>query len=361
VKVVITHDYLVEYGGAERLVEMLLKIFPGAAVVTLYYDRKVFPKNWNKYHIKPLFPVLPFSKKYPQFWGILYALTLLNYDLSEYDLIISSDQIFAKMVRVLPGQKHICYQHSPSNVLYEYLPKIRKNFWHKLFAFATCLQKDFLRLVEAYSVENIDRLLTNSANCAQRIAKYWGVAAEVVFSGVEIPERILTGEKEEFFLVVARIEPAKRIEIAIEACLRQKVALKVVGDGSALMDLKKNSGAMVEFLGRVNDEERDELYQRAKALIVVAEEDLGLTPIEAMSCGTPVIAYGRGGVSETVVENVTGVFFSEQNVESLSEAIVRFQKIKFDSEVCREHARKFSFNKFEKRWRSIVDEVITEV
>lgn len=126
VKVAITHDYLVDYGGAERLVEMLLKIFPDATVVTLYYDRKAFPKNCDNYRIKSLLPVLPFSKRYPQFWGILYALTMLNNDFSEYDLIISSDQIFAKMVRVFPGQKHICYQHSPSNVLYEYFPKVKR-------------------------------------------------------------------------------------------------------------------------------------------------------------------------------------------------------------------------------------------
>ena len=330
-------------------------------MVTLYYDRKAFPKNWDNYRIKSLLPVLPFSKRYPQFWGILYAVTMLNNDFSEYDLIISSDQIFAKMVRVFPGQKHICYQHSPSNVLYEYFPKVKRNLGYKLFATATFIQKDFLRLMEAYCVGSIDKLLTNSTNSAQRIVRFWGIKAEVVFSGVEISERILSYDKEDFFLVVARIEPAKRIEVAIEACQKQNIALKVVGEGSALSDLKKHEGGMIEFLGRVNDEERDKLYQRARALIVVAEEDLGLTPIEAMSWGTPVIAYGKGGVLETVVENVTGVFFGEPNIESLSEALDRFRKSKFDPEVCREQARKFSFKKFEMRWRNIVDEVMTEV
>lgn len=361
-KVALVHDFLTQYGGAERFLEALLRIFSewDVTIYTLVFRPEAFPKNWRSYPIQTIAWDLPKIDYYPQLYAPYLLTCIERLSLVEYDLVFSSDLIFAKCVVCPPHVTHISYQHTPASVLYPYLDENEK----KGFVGAvTAMQKSFLRNQEFISAQRTDRLLTNSHVTAERIEKFYRRKPEVVYSFVDIPPESTFSSvykvEGEYFLCLSRLVGAKKLELVIEACNELHEPLVVVGEGSERQHLEEIAGPTIRFTGYVSDNERAKLIGRAKALIVPGIEDLGLVPLEVMAYGKPVIAYRAGGVTETVVDKVTGCFFDEQSASGVIHGIKLFNEITFDSTRCRERASAFSRDVFEAKIKSIVDEALT--
>jgi len=344
-KIALVHDYLREYGGAERVLEALHDMFPKAPVYTAFVDEKALGRNWanfSNWDIRQSKLVeLPLYKKLFSPMRIFAKWAFEQFDLSEYDLVISSSNAyFAKAVKV-PNGIHYCYCHTPPRVLYGYSAKSN---WqaNPLTRFAGNLLNHFVRQMDFIAAQNPDFFIANSNETALRIKKFYKRKSVVINPPIKIYDSAKTffeqlNKKEladftkrknnSYYLYVNRLALAKHPELAIQAADQLGIRLKVVGDGAMLKDLKKMAGDTVEFLGAVDDKQLAELYKNARALIYpVEDEDFGMVPIEAMAFGTPVIAHYSGGPKETIKENETGLFFQDLTVKSVIEAIQNFEK-----------------------------------
>lgn len=392
-KVALVHDYLKEYGGAERVVEALHEIFPEAPVYTAYFD----PKGLGP-HAERLNPPsasrrsgwdirtswlqkVPFAGTLLSPFRILAPKIFEGFDLSEYDLVISSCNIyFSKAVKVKPGALHISYIHTPPRYLYGYATSFnyKKSWWKKIGAE---LANHYLRIVDFETSLRPDILVANSENVRERIKKFYRREAVVVYPPVEVKvvSRPAEGEArrrwqssavrqaesrkpkaDSYYLSLSRLWKGKGVDIIVEACGKLGLPLKVVGSGPELKHLETlatsyplrprsetSKSPATEFLGYVSDEERIKLYSEAKALIVAAEdEDFGITAVEAQAAGTPVIALKSGGYLETVVAGKTGEFFKEGYLE---EVLEKFDPKKYKAEDCIKQAENFSQEKFKER------------
>lgn len=342
-KIALVHDYLREYGGAERVLEALHKIFPEAPVYTAFVDEKALGRNWQAFANWDIrqskITKLPFYKKLFSPMRIFAKWAFEQFDLSDYDLVISSSNAyFAKAVKV-PSGIHYCYCHTPPRVLYGYSAKSN---WqaNPLTRFAGNLLNHFVRQMDFTAAQNPDFLIANSNETAMRIKKFYKRPSVVINPPIKIYDSAkiffdqlnkkeladFTKQKNDaYYLYVNRLALTKHPELAVQAANQLCIKLKVVGDGSMLKDLKKMAGETVEFLGAVDDKQLVELYKNARALIYpVEDEDFGMVPIEAMAFGTPVIAHYSGGPKETIKENETGLFFQDLTVASVAKAISNF-------------------------------------
>jgi glycosyltransferase involved in cell wall biosynthesis len=375
--VALVHDYLVEYGGAERVLEALHELFPDAPVYVSFVDRDRLGSAWEKFadwDIRETWIArLPFYKKLYSPYRIFAPRAFADLDLSAFDLVISSSNAyFAKAVRV-PNGKHVCYCHTPPRALYGYTTGSN---WkaNPLTRWAGMLINHYLRIVDfEVSRERVDQFIANSQETARRIEKFYRRDSTVIFPPVEVGdsdtgidsvqvaksnavklraaqrERKKTVEtsKEKYFLYVNRLALAKHPELAVEAATASRLPLKVVGTGPMLSRLRAIAGPTIEFVGFVPDEELHKLYQGAQALLYpVEDEDFGIVPVEAMGHGVPVIAHNSGGPRETVIAGKTGVLFDELSAHGLTEAIREFQAITFDSATIHAHARSFRTERF---------------
>lgn len=360
-KIALVHDFLTQYGGAERFLEAVYTIFKSddVQIFTLRFNAQAFPEVWNTYPINQLAYALPYIDYYPQLYAPYLTAVVEQLDFAEFDVVFSSDLIFAKNVICQPRTAHISYQHTPSRNLYPYAASSEKRVG--MLQLATMFQKSFLRSQEYIATTRIDRLLTNSRTTAERIWAYYKRSAEVIYSFVDIPSREEFVNKYkpegEYFLCVARLVADKRIELAVQACNALGQALVVVGDGSERAKLEKLAGPSIRFVGQVDDNKKQELFAQCKALIVPGLEDFGLTPLEAMAWGKPVLAYGDGGVTESVVNGETGEFFYNQSSEDIERVISEFDPSRYSAQKCRDQASRFSRGIFEQKIKSVVDEV----
>ena len=354
-KVAIVHDWLVNYGGAERVVEAMLSIYPDADIYTLVYDEKkmggIFPSA--KVHTSFLQKVPKATKLYTKFLAFMPR-AFESFDLTGYDLVLCSSSSCAKGVITSPDTQHVAYIHTPMRYAWDQFYSYRKSSG-RLTRFFMDKWIPNIRLWDYVSSQRIDTLIANSAYIARRIKKCWNREAEVIYPPVDTDRLSPNGkESEDFFVVFSRFVPYKRIDLAISACAELKKPLVVIGAGSQEKELKtlasRYSGANITFTGRISDEEVKDYLQRCKALIFCAEEDFGIIPVEAQACGRPVIAFGKGGALETVIEGKTGTFFAEQSVPSLKAAIAKFEDLEkssaFDAEEIAEHAKTFSTSRF---------------
>lgn len=355
-KVALVHDYLKEYGGAERVLEALCKIYPEAPIYTAFYvkdstagkafaNKKIISSWANSFlSFKNLYSPLRFLT--PLIWE--------SFDFRGYDLVISSASWYiTKSIITQPETLHICYCHTPPRWLYGYQTAIEwKRFWPiRIYGEVVA---HFLRRYDYLAAQRVDEFIANSQNTKHRIAKFYHRDAKVIYPPVEvekIKQATLKLEPQDYFLVVARVVGAKGLDLAIEAANRLGVKLKIVGEPAGLRweegKLNKMKGKTVEFLGRVTDEELYKLYGQCKAFLALAQdEDFGITPVEAMAAGRPVIAYRGGGYLETVIENKTGLFFDEYDVDSLIGAIKKLSNLVIKVEDCRKQAQKFSKERF---------------
>lgn len=361
-KVAIVHDYIKEYGGAERVLEALHEIYPNATVFTSVYlpsylgPHRARFKDWK---IKTTWlQWLPFKAKLISPMRLLapFAFRRLNFD--GFDLIIVSATGSYFPNRIKKGNAiQICYCHTPPRYLYGYATarEWKKHWWFRLMGEVA---NHFLRIIDASASENVDFYIANSKEVAGRIEKFYRRDSTVIYPPVEIPNTKYKIQNTGFFLAGGRLARPKRIDLAIQACTKLGLPLKVFGKEFAGYgeELRSLAGSNVEFVGEVSDSEKYNLMHNAKAFIFPAEEeDFGITPVEAMATGTPVIAYRSGGVVEAVVEGKTGVFFDEPTVESLAAAIKKFEQSKFDKEEIRSHAAKFSKERFKSEIKDFIN------
>lgn len=356
-KTAIVHDWLVNYGGAERVVEQMLLLYPDADIYTLVYDEKkmgkIFPKE--KVHTSSLQKIPMAEKLYTKFLSLMPK-AFEEFDLTGYDLVIASSSCCAKGVITSPTTPFIAYIHSPMRYAWDLYYDYLKNSGRLTKFFMKRWMPD-IRKWDYISSQRIDTLVANSSYIARRIKKFWNRDAAVVYPPVDTDRLSISDEAAgDYFVVFSRFVPYKRIDLAISACARLNKKLIVIGSGSQEKELKllaaSCKNADIKFTGRISDSEVKAYLQKCRALIFCAEEDFGIIPAEAQACGRPIIAFGKGGALETVVNEKTGVFFEEQSVGSLVKAIEKFEKLDkentFNPKKIREHAEKFSAENFRK-------------
>ena len=357
-KVAIVHDWLVNYGGAERVVEEMLKLYPDADIYTLVYDEKKMGKIFPKEKVHTSFvQKLPMSTRLYTKLLTLMPKAFESFDFSGYDLVLCSSSSCAKGVITPPDVPHICYIHSPMRYAWDQFFEYRKRSG-RLTRFFMNRWMPSIRLWDFISSQRIDSLIANSKYIARRIQKYWNLSSTVIYPPVDT-ERLSPNNKEseDFYVVFSRFVPYKRIDLAIKACGKLGKKLVVIGGGSQEAELKALAKEAfsshpddVKFTGRISDSEVQDYLQRCKAMIFSAEEDFGIIPVEVQACGRPVIAFGKGGALETVKDGVTGVFFDKQETESVCTAIKNFEDLSargtFVSEKIVEHAKSFSAEHF---------------
>jgi len=349
--------------GGEKMLEALLEMFPDADICTNVYDagavsdiiksRKIYTSYINK---------LPFAKKLYQLYMPLMPSALVEFNLQQYDLVISSEAGPAKGVVPNPNAYHLCYCHSPMRYLWD--------MYHEYFKGTNPVMRFFmkrlipsLRVWDITSANLVDRFVTNSSYVAKRIRRIYNRDAEVIYGPAPI-ERYLGVERapNDYYLFFGQITGYKRADLAIEACVKSGRKLVVAGAGAKKRDIKKyEKTGFVRFTGRVSNEKAAELLAGARALLYPGIEDLGLVPIEANAAGCPVIAFRDGGALDTIKENVTGIFFDEQSPASLIEALDRFETMEakgaFRSrEAFANHVQQFSPNAFKERIQRIITE-----
>lgn len=377
-KVAIVHDWLTSYGGAETWVELALRIYPDADIYTLVYDRKKLRGHFEKNKVYTSYiQKIPFATKvYRKLLKFMPA-AFESFDFSGYDLVICSSSSCAKGVITPPDVAQVAYIHTPMRYAWDLFFDYRKRSG-RLTRFFMDRWMPQIRLWDYVSAQRIDKIVSNSAYIARRIKKFWNRDSQVIYSPVN-HERFFPSQeniqKEDYYVFFSRLVQYKRADIAIEACAALGKRLVVIGSGPDKKALEEKAASalkeagqsldLIKFAGRASDEEVRNYFYKARALIFCAEEDFGLTPLEAQACGTPVIAFGKGGATETVVGGKTGVFFKEQCAESCAAAVREFEGLlaagAFDGKKISEHAMTFSRERFIKEFKAACEETVKAV
>jgi len=362
----LVHDHLAQDGGAEKVLQVFAEMFPEAPIFTLLCE----PNNIDKYYKgrkidTSIIQKLPGGVKHYQWYMPFMPMAVEFFDLSNYDLVLSDSSSFAKGVITRPETLHIDYCHTPTRYLWsdthQYINELKYN---KFFKKIISLVLNYIRLWDRQAADRVDIFIANSQAVRQRISKYYKSDSTVIYPPVNTelynlsPE--LVDEKlksENYFLIGCRLAPYKRVDIVIEAFKEMPAKkLKVFGAGIDLQRLKKiaASAPNIEFIGRIEDPALAKLYRNAVAFIHPQEEDFGITVVEAMACGTPVIAYRKGGALETIIENQTGIFFDEQTAPAVKKAVASFNKSEFDEKIIRAQAEKFSTENFKQNIKNLL-------
>lgn len=360
-KVALVHDWLTGQRGGEKVLEMIAEIFPEAPIYTLFHFPGTQTEELEQRTIHTSFlQRMPFLKKKYRSYLPLYPLSVELFDLQEYDVIISSSHCVAKGAIPQPNGLHICYVHSP--VRYAWNQYFAYFSSENLGLFSRLLIPPAIHCLRQWDVTSscrVDYFIANSKAVARRIYRYYRRTAEVIHPPVDT-EFFQPGETQgEYFLIVSALVPYKRIDLAVEAFNNSGALLKIVGTGPEYKKLKRRAKKNIDFLGFLPADDLLRVYQQARALLVPGEEDFGINALEAQACGVPVLAYGRGGVTETVLPGETGLFFKELTKESFQDAIDRFQSMAFHKSALRANALRFSRETFkikisayfQKKWR----------
>jgi len=361
-KVALVHDHLVQDGGAERVLAIFHKIYPEAPIFVLVYDKRKVNRVFKKAKIKTSFiQRFPFGLKHYQWYLPLMPLAFERFNLFDYDLVISSASAFAKGVLTRPETLHICYCHTPTRYLWSdthsYTRELKYNKIIKKFIPFT-LHK--IRLWDYLASRRVDYFIANSQNIARKIQKYYRRRAKVIYAPVDLKKFHLAEEIGDYFLTGGRLVAYKKFDLTIQTFNKLGWPLKIFGTGPELKSLKKIARPNIEFLGKISDLKLAEVYSHSRAFIFPQEEDLGITALESMASGRPVIAYARGGALETVIHNQTGILFPEQTVESLTEAIKSFEPKNFNAQQIRKYVAKFNAVLFEEKIKVFITQAITE-
>lgn len=362
-RIAIIHDWLVTYAGAERILEQIINLFPESDLFSLIdflpSDKRFFIKN-KKVHTS-FIQYLPFSKTMYRSYLPLFPTAIETFDLSEYDLIISVSHCVAKGVKVNKTQKHICLCCSPVRYAWDlreqYLAEAELDSGVKKI-----IANKILDYVKRWDIKTINRVtdyVAISKYISDRIKNNYNRDSYVIYPPVAIDKFDVCGKKENFYLTASRMVPYKKIPLIAEAFSKMPdKKLIIIGDGPEFEKVKKVAGSNVELLGYQEDNILKEYMKKAKAFVFAAEEDFGIVPVEAQACGTPVIAYGKGGALETVINGVSGTFFKEQTVKSIISAVNSFEKMSFDPLKVRRNAERFSIDRFKTEFTNFVNSKI---
>lgn len=358
IRVALVHDWLTGQRGGEKVLEVLSEIFPKAPIYTLFhFSGTQIPTIEEKTIRTSFIQNLPLLKKRYRYFLPLYPMAVEHFDLQEFDLIISSSHCVAKGAIPRPDALHISYVHSPVryawNQYFVYFPPEKLGLFSR-FIIPPLIH--YLRMWDVTSSQRVDYYVANSKAVAQRINKYYRRTAEVIYPPVDIQFFQPSDQQEDYYLIVSALVPYKRIDLAIHAFNECKIPLKIVGVGPDYKKLKKEARANIQFLGTLDSSDLLAVYQKARALLIPGEEDFGINSIEAQACGVPVVAYGRGGATETVIPGKTGVFFNLLNHKSIHEALDKFQSMDFNKSAIRTHALNFSRERFKNNMRDFIKE-----
>lgn len=359
-KIAFVHDYLREYGGAERVLEALHEMYPNAPLYTSFVDFRALGKHAERFKTWEI--RTSWVQKYPLIKKFISPLRFLapniwsSFDLSEFDVVLSSSGWFmCRGVTVKKPAVHICYIHHPPRNLYGYATGSTLQKYPFVRAYAALINH-YLRKYDFQTAQKVDYFIANSKETARRVDKFYRRDSTVIYPPIKLPKNVKSEGKREYYLSVGRLSWAKRVDVIIAACNKLKLPLKIVGTGKEDTYLRSIAGSTIEFVGSATDQELSTLYSGAKALLFCAlDEDFGMVPVEAMAHGTPVVALSEGGVKETVIDGKTGLLFEKPTEQSLAEALKKFEKNKqvwYTS--CLEQARQFAPDVFEKQIRTYI-------
>lgn len=359
-KVALVHDHLAQDGGAERVARALQNIFPDSPTYTLVYDRKNAHPDFANREIRTSFlQKMPFGVSKYQWYLTLMPTATESFDLNEYKLIISSSSIFSKGIIPGPDALHICYCHTPPRFLWtdshNYLKELKHNYFIRKFI-PLILTK--LRQWDKIAAERVDFFIANSREVQKRIKKYYNRDSTVIYPPVETNKFYISKNISNYFLAGGRLVGYKKFDLLIKAFNRLNMPLKIFGAGPLFKKLKQDAKPNIEFVGKISEDKKTRLFSECLAFLNPQIEDFGITAVEAMASGRPVIAYQAGGALETVIEGKTGLFFSDQNWEDLADKILRFKFNDFNSAEIKQHATQFDAAVFQQQMQSFISDKI---
>ena len=355
-RVALVHYWLVSMRGGERVLERLLDLYPDADIFTHVCDRDKLSNKLRAARIQTSFIArLPMARRFYQYYLPLMPMALEELDLRNYDIVISSESGPAKGVVTRPDSYHLCYCHSPMRYLWDHYHYYREQApWPVRAVMSASYPR--LRQWDVSSSARVDQYVANSDFVRRRIAKVWRREAEVIHPPVDTSLFVPSIDTDDYYLWAGQMVPYKKPDLAVEAFTASGKQLLMVGTGSMLERLKAKAGPNITFVDRMDFKSLRRAYARARAFVMTAEEDFGITPVESMASGRPVVAYGRGGVLDSVVEAETGVFFDRQDPESLNEAVERLERFlpDFDPGRAVERARDFAPDVFEQKMTQLL-------
>ncbi|MEK7680876.1 MAG: glycosyltransferase [Patescibacteria group bacterium] len=359
-KVALVHDYLAQDGGAERVLKSFHEIWPSAPIFVLIHDKKKVPL-FNKENVRESFlSRMPFGRSSFQWYLPLMPIATESHNLKDFDVVVSTSSMFSKGVITSPNTLHISYCHTPPRFLwadnYSYISDLKKSRLVKWFL-PFFIHR--LRLWDRMSVDRVDHFIANSKTVRQRINKYYRRESDVIYPPVELKSCSLQ-KPADYFATGGRLVSYKKFDLIVKTFNRLKWPLKIFGIGPEMNGLKNIAKNNIEFLGQISEDDKMSLLSRARAFIHPQLEDFGITAIEAMACGRPVIAYSQGGALETVIPNETGVFFHKQTWESLLDKLMNFNYENWDSEKIHEHAMKFEATHFKNAVKKYIEDRLEE-
>jgi glycosyltransferase involved in cell wall biosynthesis len=361
VKLALVHDYLNQYGGAERVLEQLHALYPAAPIYTSIFAPARLPPHYRQLDVRPSFMQrLPGVHRYHQPYLLCYPFAFESLHLAEYDVVLSNSSAWAKGVLTPPETLHICYCLTPMRWAWSYREYVERERLGGLLRRALPLVIHYLRLWDVVSAQRVDRFVAISRAVAARIRKYYGREAAIIHPPVEVERFTPRRTPDDFFLIVARLVPYKRVDLAVEAFNRLGWPLKIVGDGRDRPALQARARPNIEFLGWLPDTAVRDLMARCRAFIFPGLEDFGIAPVEAQAAGRPVVAYAGGGALDTVIDGVTGVLFAPQTADALAEAVRRCADLAFDPLAIRAHAERFSAATFRRVLGEFVEQAWAE-
>lgn len=364
-KVALVHDWLTNLGGGERVLAAFSEAYPDAPIYTSVYnptDIDLFKKN----NIRTSFlQNWPLAKKKHQLFPMLRTLAFESFDFSEYDVVLSSSSAEAKGIITPTETIHISYIHTPTRYYWsgyeQYLQSPGLGVFSPVAKLVLPRVVSKMRRWDFAAAQRPNILIANSTTVQDRILKYYQRTSQVIAPPVDFDRfRQASAEPKDYYLVVSRLIPYKRVDLAVKACSELNKELVVVGNGTELKSLQKIAGPSVRFVENATDKAVTQYYMDCKAFIMTAYEDFGITPVEAMAAGRPVIAYGEGGAVDTIISGKTGLFYENQTIESLKKAIELFEQCSYSSRYIKDHAEKFSKKHFIENITKLVDVSISK-
>jgi len=356
-RIALIHDYLNQWGGAEKVLQAFCEIWPNAPIFTLIYDEKSTRRVFKDRKIYTSFlQKIPFLKNNHRLFLMLMPQAIESFDLSGFDVVLSDSASYAKGVITSPETLHISYCHTPLRYVWDDGQRYVDEFCFPSFIkrFSSPF-RSLIRIWDKEASSRVDEFIANSIFVKKRIKKYYGRDSEVIYPPLN-SENFFISNPQNYFLMVGRLLPYKRFDLAIEVFNKLGLPLKIVGDGPDKKRLKKLAKENIEFVGEIaSDADLAKYYNQALAFVFPQEEDFGIVALEAMASGRPIIALKKGGALETVIEGKTGLFFNEQSVSSLEEALKKFDATKFNPETIRQHALEFDKEKFKEKIKKLVD------
>lgn len=358
-RIAFVHDYLVQYGGAERVLECLCELYPYASIYTILYNKEAMHGVFEDKRIYTSYlQKVPFARTWHRVFPMLMPPAIEQFDFSAYDVVVSDSSSYAKGIITRPETLHICYMHTPMRYAWDDCQKYTRDFYFprfvkKLIPFAM----NYIRLWDKVSADRVDIFIANSNFVSRRIKKYYHKDSTVIHPPVDIEHfAVQKSEPEEkYFLMVGRLIAYKRHSIAIKAFNELKLPLKIIGRGPELKRLQKIAGPTIEFLGRVPDQQLPEFYANCQGFVFPQEEDFGIVAIEALASGKPLIAYRGGDIPEHMEEGKMGVFFDQQTPEAIIEAVQKFSSMTFESAYIRSKVEKFDREIFKEKMQEFIE------